>query len=553
MLTELTVRNFVIIDELQLDLRPKLTVLTGETGAGKSIIIDALLLTLGARASADVIRGEAKQADISAVFSIEENPAARAWLEQHDLDPDDTCVLRRVVKQDGKSRGYINGAPCPAQMMRDLGECLVDIHSQHEHHSLLKQTHQQSLLDQFSELGPDLDVLTSHYQHWRTLSQQLAELNAAQAQRTELLERLQFQLREFDELNLQSGDYESITDELNRLSHFQKIHESCLKAQQWLDGSDQSAATELLSKTVSELTPLVDLDPQLAEIRDMLNAAAIQVSESATDLRHYLDALDADPDRTEALNARVAAAQRVALKHAIEPEQIPQHHQRLLEELDAVQNPVETTESITAALSDALANYMAQAEIISEKRRKAATTLQQAITASLHELGMSGAEFLIQLTPNNDDTPTRNGMEKIEFKMSANPGQAAQPIAKAASGGELSRIGLAIQIETMHHGDVPSIIFDEVDVGIGGRVADIVGKKLRGLGDYRQVICITHLAQVAAKGHQHLNISKTQTHDTTQTAIVALDDAARVDEIARMIGGETISEQTRAHAREMLA
>lgn len=551
MLVELSVRNFVIIDELQLELRPQLTVLTGETGAGKSIIIDALLLALGSRANADMIRSDANQADISAVFTIEHNPVAQAWLVEHDLENDETCVLRRVVKQDGKSRGYINGSPCPAQMMRELGEVLVDIHSQHEHHSLLKQQHQQTLLDQYAELEPDLASLRQKYDAWRKIKQQLSDLESANIAQTEKLERLQFHLREFNELDLQVGEFESISDELNRLTHFQKLFESCSRASEWLDDPENTSAATLLSKTVNELSPLTELDPRLAQIHEMLDAAAIQVNESASELRHYLEALESDPARTESLNSRVASAQRLALKHSIEPECIPEKHQALLHELDALENPQTTTESLTAELNQTLSSYVDQAAIITKKRSSAATRLQTSISESLHELGMPGAQFLIDLA-HNDDTPTAHGAEKIEFKLSANPGQAPQPIAKAASGGELSRIGLAIQIDTMHHGDVPTIIFDEVDVGIGGRVADIVGKKLRDLGDYRQVICITHLAQVASKGHQHLYISKQQSAQGTATTIVELDATAQVDEIARMIGGETISEQTRAHAEDML-
>ena len=552
MLTHIHIWNFAIVERLDLPLEDGLTVLTGETGAGKSILLDALGLALGDRADTSVIRHGAEKAEISVTFSTHDAPEAEAWLQEHELDSAGECIIRRVIAANGPSKAFINGKPAPAASLRELGEMLVDLHGQHEHQSLLRREAQRQLLDDFAGHGSLLGELAEAFHDWRDRQAELDRLRQAASERDDRLELLRYQVRELEELNLAEGELAELEAEHRRLANASGLLETGQRVLLTLDGDDPACAASLLAGGLHDVGEMRETDPQLDGVVELLDSAVIQAREAASELRHYLDGLELDPERLAWLEQRLAAITDLARKHHCAPEELPALLPRLQAELAELEQAEVRAGNLQAEVDAALAAYRKLAEKLGKGRRRAAKKLGEAVTESMQTLGMEGGRFEVDVVPLESDTPAATGLERIEFRVSANPGQPVRPLAKVASGGELSRISLAIQVITARDSRIPTLIFDEVDVGIGGRVAEIVGQLLRTLGDQRQVICVTHLPQVAALGHHHLQVSKTAEQDRTHSRIQVLDMEERVDELARMLGGIEITEQTLSHAREMI-
>ncbi len=552
MLTHIHIWNFAIVEGLDLPLENGLTVLTGETGAGKSILLDALGLALGDRADSSVIRHGAEKAEISVTFSTHDAPEAEAWLREHELDSAGECIIRRVIAAGGPSKAFINGKPAAAASLRELGEMLVDLHGQHEHQSLLRQEAQRQLLDDFAGHGGLLAELADAWRRWREKQSELERLRQAASERDDRLELLRYQVQELEELGLAEGELAELEAEHRRLANASGLLETGQRVLQTLDGDDPACAGNLLAAALHDVGEMSATDPALAGVTELLDSAVIQSREAASELRRYLDGLELDPERLAWLEQRLATIQDLARKHHCEPEALPALLPRLQAELAELEQAEVRAGNLQAEVDAALDAYHRLAQKLGKSRRSAARKLGKAVTESMQTLGMEGGRFEVSVTPLEPQAPAATGLERIAFMVSANPGQPLKPLAKVASGGELSRISLAIQVITARDSRIPTLIFDEVDVGIGGRVAEIVGQLLRTLGEQRQVICVTHLPQVAALGHHHLQVSKTADRNQTHSHIAILDADARVDELARMLGGIEITEQTLSHAREMI-
>jgi DNA repair protein RecN (Recombination protein N) len=552
MLTQLYVRDFAIVRELSLAYEPGFTVLTGETGAGKSILIDALALVLGERADSEVIRHGCARAEVSAGFALKPSGSAAKWLRENDLFGDQECVLRRVIETDKPSRGFINGRPVPIQMLRELGEHLVDIHGQHEHQSLLRREAQRQILDDYAALEDDVRALTGHYREMESLRERLATLKQRTADREARVEWLTHQVRELDALALAADEIPALEGEHARLANGAELIEGVQSLAQAITEDEEAAVSRQLARAVNRLQSLVKYDHKLGEIAALLNEASIQIDEAGSRLNHYLESLELDPSRLQAVERRLSTVHDLARKHKVKPEELPAVHERLRAELSEIENLDTSLGKLEQDLGKANALYLKMAKEISRARQGAAKKLAKAVTSEMQELGMPGGNFEVSVTPLPEGETSAHGLERIEFLVSANPGQPARPLAKVASGGELSRISLALQVVLAGTGRIPTLIFDEVDVGIGGRVAEVVGRKLRALGESRQVLCITHLAQVAAQGAQHVQIRKQTEGKDTVAEAVTLAERERTMEIARMIGGVEISKQTLAHAKDML-
>ena len=551
MLVSLHIRDFAIIDELEVELQRGMTALTGETGAGKSILLGALGLLLGDRADAGAVRHGAERADLSASFDISQLDRVRGWLQEQSLELDDECQLRRVIAREGRSRAYINGTSVPLQLLRELGEHLVDIHGQHEHQSLMKRDLQRQLLDRHGRHAATLDKLATLHNDYRQVQQDIDTILGSGNDRDSRLEFLRFQLQELDELAPQPGEVEALHEELARLSNAGQLLETCASHTESLYDNDRSAHS-LLGQAISDLAPLTSIDTSLKEASELFNSALIQLEEGVDLLRDYRDRVELDPQRQQEVEQRIDALHKVAAKHHIEPETLPGFHQQLAEQLQQLEQAdqrLDALEQQRAALQD---DYRKSAEKLHKQRVKTARQLSKQVSEAMQTLGMDGGKLEIEVTGTASDTLSPLGTDQIEFRVSANPGQPPAPLAKVASGGELSRISLAIQVIASEASDIPSLIFDEVDSGVGGAVADTVGQQLRSLGEHRQVLCVTHLPQVASQAHHHLQVSKLTGGKTTRTRISTLNEEERVEEIARMLGGQKITKATLDHARDML-
>ena len=550
MLTQLTVSNYAIAERVELQFSKGMTALTGETGAGKSIVLDALGLAMGGRADAGAVRHGAKRADITASFDVSRIAEARAWLEQHELDDDHDCILRRVISKDGRSRAYINGQPCPLAHLKDLGSLLMDIHSQHQHQSLLRKDTHRKLLDEYA----GADALASETREaWKSWSKTRQRLNERQQNADEAEARLQllrYQVEELDRMALEAGEQESLEQEQAQLSHADTVLHNSQQAALLCTEEDNSAA-DLVRQALQQLENLPTDVPALADTIQMLNEAQIQISEAGDNLRRFVEDYEADPARLNEVEERLSAIYQMARKHRISPEELPEFHQRLSAELASLDDGEGSVEQLEAELGAQRAHFDELAGKLSEIRQQAAANLDQRIAQELAQLSMPAVQFVTHLNRNTGDEPAPHGLEEVEFLVSANPGQPARPLAKVASGGELSRISLAIQVVVAQTSTTPTLVFDEVDVGIGGGTAEVVGRLLRTLGDDGQVLCVTHLPQVAAQCHQHLFVSKFTEQDATFSKIETLDDHGRISEVARMLGGVDMTEHTIAHAREM--
>ncbi|MDU7306035.1 MAG: DNA repair protein RecN [Escherichia coli] len=494
MLAQLTISNFAIVRELEIDFHSGMTVITGETGAGKSIAIDALGLCLGGRAEADMVRTGAARADLCARFSLKDTPAALRWLEENQLEDGHECLLRRVISSDGRSRGFINGTAVPLSQLRELGQLLIQIHGQHAHQLLTKPEHQKFLLDGYANETSQLQEMTARYQLWHQSCRDLAHHQQLSQERAARAELLQYQL-------------------------------------------------------VSEL---IGMDSKLSGVLDMLEEATIQIAEASDELRHYCDRLDLDPNRLFELEQRISKQISLARKHHVSPEALPQYYQSLLEEQQQLDDQADSQETLALAVTKHHQQALETARALHQQRQHYANELAQLITDSMHALSMPHGQFTIDVKFDEHHLGA-DGADRIEFRVTTNPGQPMQPIAKVASGGELSRIALAIQVITARKMETPALIFDEVDVGISGPTAAVVGKLLRQLGESTQVMCVTHLPQVAGCGHQHYFVSKETDGAMTETHMQSLDKKARLQELARLLGGSEVTRNTLANAKELLA
>ncbi|MFO1435384.1 MAG: DNA repair protein RecN, partial [Gammaproteobacteria bacterium] len=537
-----------------LDLRPGMTVFTGETGAGKSILIEALGLALGDRADSAMVREGAEQATVSAIFSAPADKEFRALLDEQGIALDDEVIIKRMVGADGRSRAFINGSPVPLATLRTIGERFADIHGQHEHHSLLRRDTQRALIDAYGEHGKLLNDVADVYTRAQEVAARLRRLEGSHGNAEHEAELLRFQVSELKACQPTAEGIAALESEHRRLANAGRLAEGCNQLLADLI-DDERNATELVEHSTREVQSLARLDPSFAEIASMLESASIQIEEAAQWLRHYTDRLDADPKRVMQVEAQIATLHDLARKHRVATEELPAHLQRLDERLFELENGEELRQQLRAEHETALSEYRAAAARLHKARKKSADKFAAEISTSMHELGMPGGRFEVEVE-SLADTISPHGNDRIEFMVSANPGQPPRALAKIASGGELSRISLAIQVLIAQKrgagGSVPTFVFDEVDVGIGGRVAEIVGRMLRELGANGQVLCVTHLPQVAALGHQHVQISKSVRNGQTRIAVETLEKSARVDELARMLGGVTITKQTVAHARALL-
>jgi DNA repair protein RecN (Recombination protein N) len=553
MLTALYIRDLAIIRALELETADGLTVLTGETGAGKSILVDALALALGSRADSGVIRHGGERAEVSASFAINPSSDAARWLKEQDLDADGECLLRRVVDGTRGSKGFINGRPVPIQLLRDLGERLVDIHGQHEHQSLLRRDAQRQLLDDYAGLNDAVDLVGRHYQQVRSLQERIEALNRDSADHGIRLELLRHHVKELEALNLSPNEIAALEEEHGRLANGAEILDGAQLVLQSLDADEETAATRVVAQATRKLEGLAQFDPRLGEVAMLLSEASVQIDEAVSRLQRYVGDLDLDPARLQWLDARLGTIHDLARKHRVKPDELPP----LLEKFRTELSDTEDFEGNLARLNDELKNtqtqYARAAAVVSTSRVQAAKKLARAVTERLQDLGMAGGRFSIDLTPLPKGELSPHGAERIEFQVTANADQPLRPLNKVASGGELSRISLALQVAAASVARIPTLIFDEVDVGVGGRVAEIVGQQLRALAAKRQVLCITHLPQVAALGEHHLRIAKSTQAGATDVAIDALKKAERVQEIARMLGGIEINKKTIAHAEDMLS
>ncbi|BEH15954.1 DNA repair protein RecN [Marinobacter shengliensis] len=550
MLTQLMVSNYAIAERVDLHFSKGMTALTGETGAGKSIVLDALSLAMGGRADAGAVRHGAKRADITASFDISRIPIARQWLEEHELDDKDDCILRRTISKDGRSKAFINGQPCPLSQLKDLGGLLMDIHSQHQHQSLLQKDTHRKLLDEFSGAEDLAEQTRDAWKAWHRTSQKLEQRRQNADEAEAKLQLLRYQVEELDRLALGDGEQEALEQEQAQLSQADAVLHSSHQAA-LLCTEDETSAADLVRQALQQLEQLPVDVPALADTIQMLTEAQIQISEAGDNLRHFVEDYEADPARLTEVEERLSAIYQMARKHRITPEELPELHQRLSNELAELDGGKGSLEQLEAEQQSLRKRFDELAGQLTAKREQAAAELDQRIAQELAQLSMPAVQFVTKLGRNSNDEPAPHGMEDVEFLVSANPGQPARPLAKVASGGELSRISLAIQVVVAQTSTTPTLVFDEVDVGIGGGTAEVVGRLLRSLGSNGQVLCVTHLPQVAAQCHQHLFVSKFTEQDATYSRIETLDDQGRISEVARMLGGVDMTEHTIAHAREM--
>jgi DNA repair protein RecN (Recombination protein N) len=552
MLTHIHVRNLAIVDEIDVELTTGMTALTGETGAGKSILVDALGLVLGDRADSSVVRHGCERAEISAGFDIRDNPGATTWLAQRDLDMEGECQLRRIISREGRTRGYINGQTAPMQSLRELGELLVDIHGQHEHQSLLRSAVQRELLDAFGGHQQLRSKTSSIYNDWKAAGQELAAVINDAAERDARLDLLRYQLQELEALELGSETIRNIDAEYARQANAGHLLEASQQALNRLDADEGNSAYTLISQTLDQLHELSALDSRLEETTRLLDEAAVLVQEGIDTLRNYSDSLEIDPERLQWLEQRTGLLHDLARKHRCTPGDLPEIEANIRRELELIENADQHRDALQLKLAGLEQAWFATAKLLSGKRRKAARTFSKEITASMQTLGMQGGIFEVSIKTRKDPSHGSHGLDDIEFMVSANTGQPVQPLSKVASGGELSRISLSIQVISAGSATIPTLIFDEVDSGIGGAIAEIVGQQLRTLGTGQQVLCVTHLPQVAALANQQMQVTKLSGEASTRTRIRTLNEEERVDELARMLGGVKITKQSRGHAREMM-
>ncbi len=552
MLRHLQIRDFAIIDAVELDFSPGLTVLTGETGAGKSIIVDALELLCGSRAGADVVRAGAERADITATVDITATAGElRHILGEQSIDSGGELLLRRVVGSDGRSRAWLNGQAVPVQVLAGVTGLLFEIHGQHEFQSLVRPATQRGLVDTYGRLESLAGQVRTAHSVWLALLNRSIELDSAASERGSRLDLLRYQLHEIEALQLKAGEIAQLREEHARLANRGRLIEAARGALEWLYEAEGATAHALIARSIAVLRQAGTVDTQLAPLSVLLEEAALRVKDAGHSLLQYLDALELDPQRADAIERRLAAVEELARKHRVNPEALPERQSELSAQLAGLETAAADVGAVRLQLATATANFQELAGQLSGRRSSAARALAKEISARMQELGMGGGRFLIDVTAAESAEPAPHGYDRVEFRVSTNPGQPPRAISKVASGGELARLSLAVQVSCA--GSAAScMVFDEVDNGIGGAVAEIVGRELRQLGEHAQVLCVTHLPQVAAQGHQHLRVAKISDGRGTRTSVARLSPEERVDELARMLGGVEITPRARAHANEML-
>jgi len=552
MLCHLHISNFAIVRALEIDWATGMSTITGETGAGKSIAIDALSLCLGERADATVVRPGAEKADVVATFDISKLTAAKDWLQQQDLLMGNECIVRRVVSAEGRSRSYINGVQVPAQQLKLLGQYLLAIHGQHAHQLLQKAEYQRQLIDAFTAKPDLLQQIKQSYRYWQQLQQECTELKQSQQQRDAQRQLLEYQVAELDQFAPQTDEFAQLETEHSRLSHGNTLlsqSQQCL--QQLYDGDDQTIY-RALSQVSQQLEQLVQLDPALADVQQMLNDALMQTDEASRELRRYADKVELDPERLQFIDERLGIWLNLSRKHQVSYDALPALHEQLSQQLAELTHSDSRLNELELAITQAEKVYQTAAANLTAARTQAAAELSTLISHNMHELSMANARFAINVQNLPLAQASAGGLDQVSFDVSTNPGQPLQPLSKVASGGELSRISLAIQVILADKITTPTLIFDEVDVGISGPVAAGVGRLLRQLGQTTQIICVTHLPQVASQGHQQLFVEKYTDGQATETRMRQLTDEERIQEIARLLAGENISANALANARELL-
>ena len=551
MITQLTINNFAIVDQLLVDFTTGMTAITGETGAGKSIAIDALGLCLGNRSDASAIRNGADRVDISASFVLDDTPAAHLWLTENQLDEGNECILRRVINQDGRSKAFINGRAVPISQLKDLGQMLIQIHGQHEHQRLLRSDYQQILLNHYMNEPTLLSQMQQAYKQWKSATQAYQQYQASKQERDAHLQLLQYQLKELNEFSPIDGEYQLIDEEYKKLSNSEQLINLSQQSIMLLDEADEYNVNNMLNSVKQSIHELVTLDPSLNDILTMLEEAAIQIKEASYELRHYSESLELDPARVMQLEQRLSKQIALARKHHVSPEALPELHQSLLNEFKQINQQDEQGEQLQEEIKKYQQIALKLATKLHQKRLTVSKTLAKKVMAIMHELSMPNGQFSIDVVF-DENRLSEDGADQVCFLVSTNAGQEAQPLAKVASGGELSRIALAIQVLTAQKMDTPALIFDEIDVGISGPTAAKVGQLLRQLGESTQVITVTHLPQVAGQANQHYFVSKQTTGKQTSTDMQKLDKNGRINELARLLGGDKITDATLANAKELL-
>jgi DNA repair protein RecN (Recombination protein N) len=552
MLSLIRVKNYAVIDEIEVEFGGGLNVMTGETGAGKSILVDALGLALGDRADASTVRRDAERAEISVSFDVPTQHEALRWLAERGLDDDTACTLRRLVGSDGRSRAFINGQPVNLQDLKTLGGLLVDIHGQHAHQSLLDTGNQRALLDADDELAPIARSVAEQFASWHALVEQLENRRSSSAQRQSEIELMRFQVAELEALALEAGEPERLRGERERLANTDRLLSGASAALDALAENEAASAYAAVVLARREIDKLAEVDAELRAPAAALATIEIELREVETTLQHYRDRVEADPTRLAWLDDRLARVRTLARRHAASEDDLPRVLTALRErlaELDGTGEPLETLETRTG---EARSQFVAAARRLSGLRAKHAATLSRAVTGLLVELGMPHGEFRVELEEKPIERADATGLERVEFQVKLNPGLPFGSLAKVASGGELSRISLAVEVARSGASPVTAFVFDEVDAGIGGRVADIVGRKLRELSTTRQVLCVTHLPQVASHGEAHYCVVKHTDGKVSRTEVRPLTSKERVDELSRMLGGVEVTARTRAHAAEMI-
>lgn len=552
MLTLLRISNYAIIDDIETEMRSGFSVMTGETGAGKSILVDALGLALGDRADATAVRSGTKRAEISLVFELEPAHPAHAWLVERGLDDEEGCSLRRTISADGRSRAFINNQPVTLKDLRAIGRRLVDIHGQHEHQSLLRAQAQRRLLDASGKLGAAAAQMADAYAAWQSALRERAAQSDRSANREAEQALLNFQLGELEALALTDGEPEALREEANRLRHVDQLQQAIGGAAETLYESESGSAHALAAQTRRLLESVLPHDASLSDLLERVTAAEIELKEAGADLSRRLDRLEVDPARLDDVEARLDRIKQLARRHRVDESEVPQLAERLRRDIEALDTSAGSAAALEARCEAAKRDYFEIAARLSRSRRTAGKALGKAVTAKLHELGLTKAEFSVAVTGKAEGREDSTGIDQIGFEITTNAGAPPGPLDRVASGGELSRIGLALSVVATDASPIPTLVFDEVDAGIGGAVAEVVGRRLREIATRHQVLCVTHLPQVASQGQHHYRIVKLTDGKASRTQVRELDFDERIEELSRMLGGVEITAATRAHAEEMI-
>ncbi|MBU3001798.1 DNA repair protein RecN [Paraglaciecola arctica] len=552
MLTHLSIRNFAVVKTLDVDFSLGMTAITGETGAGKSISVDALGLCLGERADNGMVRTGAEKAEVSAGFNVKRLPDAMKWLEQHELSDDDEVLIRRVISAEGRSKAFINGTPVPLQQLKNLGQLLLSIHGQHAHQQILKSDSQRRLLDQYAEHPALLGKVEESYKTLKQQQQHYQHLLQGQQQRDDRSQLLSYQIQELDEYALAEGEFVALETEHKKLSNSQTLLEQSQISFHQLYEAEEFNALSAVQSSVDRLSELQEHDPSLEPIVTMLTEASIQIDEAAGELRAYTEQLEIDPMRMQNVEARYSQALDLSRKHNVQPEALYEFHQQLSAEFNELVKDDSLLEELKVQLGELEQQYHQAASKLSASRKKAAKSFAKEVEQHIHHMNMAEAVFKIDVDHHIQSSPNKLGLDIVQFVVSTNRGQALDNLEKVVSGGELSRIGLAIQVISSSNNDIATMIFDEVDSGISGSTASVVGQLLRKLGESTQVICVTHLPQVAARAHNQMFVTKFSDKKTTETHMICLQESERIEELARLLAGDTLTESALANAKELL-